>query len=108
MSDLIDVLLFHIHAAGLLEPEREYKFDPIRRWRFDLVWKNLKLAVECDGSTWSNGRHTRGAGYEKDCEKLNAAARAGWCVLRYTSGMIESGLALSEIAAEIDFRSDHQ
>ena len=104
MSDLTETLLYQIHVAGLLEPEREYRFAPPRRWRFDLAWEGIKLAVECDGGTWSSGRHTRGAGFAKDCEKLNAAARAGWCVLRYTSEMINDGSALNEIEAEIEVR----
>jgi len=39
------------------------------------------LAVEVDGGTWTGGRHTRGAGFEADCEKLNAAVIAGFRVL---------------------------
>jgi hypothetical protein len=70
--------------AGQPLPVREYKFHPIRKWRFDLAWPERRVAVELDGGTWSGGRHTRGSGYQKDCEKLNTAVRGGWRVLRYT------------------------
>jgi very-short-patch-repair endonuclease len=66
----------------------EHMFHPERRWRFDFAWPSLKVAVEVEGGTWSGGRHTRGAGFEADAEKYNAAAELGWVVLRYTGGMI--------------------
>ena len=47
---------------------------------------------------------TRGAGYEKDAEKGNAAVLLGWAVLRFTTEMVESGEALATI--ERDVRSD--
>ena len=55
------------------------------------------LAVECEGGTFTRGRHTRGAGFEKDCEKYNAAVLAGWRVLRFTASMIDSGDAVEKI-----------
>src|SRR5687768_16750315 len=30
---------------------------PARRWRFDFAWPELKVAVECDGGTFTGGRH---------------------------------------------------
>ena len=67
------------------EPEREYRFHPDRKWRFDLAWPDNRLAVEIEGLTRSGGRHQRMAGYTHDCEKYREAAKAGWRVLRYTS-----------------------
>ena len=69
----------------------EYRFDPIRRWRFDWAMPSIKLAVELEGGTWANGRHVRGKGYENDCRKYNAAALQGWRVLRFTSEMVDDG-----------------
>lgn len=68
--------------------EREYRFNSARRWRFDWSIPEYKIGIEYEGSTWASGRHTRGAGYAKDCEKYNSAACLGWRVLRYTSDMI--------------------
>ena len=67
---------------------REYKFHPTRKWRFDFAHVATKTAIEIEGGTWSGGRHTRGSGYSKDCEKYNEAAKLGWCVLRYTAEKI--------------------
>lgn len=75
-------------------PISEYKFHPIRKWRFDFAWPDYKLAVEVEGGTWSQGRHTTGSGHMKDCDKYNQAAMLGWCVLRFTSNHINDGSAL--------------
>ena len=102
MSKLEDTLARYIRYVDLPEPEREYRFDTVRRWRFDFAWPSLKLAVECEGGTWmKKSRHTSGAGFEKDCEKYNAAALQGWKVLRFTTGMITSGEALNTIEQAI-------
>jgi len=69
-----------------------YQHD--RDWRFDFAWPADRLAVEVDGGTFSSGRHTRGTGYEGDCEKLNEAVLRGWRVLRVTTAMVERGDAL--------------
>ena len=68
---------------------REYQFAPPRKWRFDFAWEADKVAVELEGGAWSGGRHTRGAGFEDDCEKYNEATRLGWRVLRFTGSMLE-------------------
>lgn len=70
--------------------EREYRFAAPRRWRFDFAIPSHRVAVECEGATYAGGRHVRGAGYAKDCEKYNAAACLGWTVLRYTSDMLRN------------------
>lgn len=80
-----------------LEPVREWRVCSDRRWRVDFAWPTKRLAVEIEGSTWSNGRHTRGAGYAKDIEKYNRLARMGFVVLRYTTQMVHSGIAIDEV-----------
>lgn len=74
---------------------REYVFAPPRKWRFDFCWpgSRLKVALEVDGGVFSGGRHTNGAGFTADVEKMNAAALDGWCVLRATAAHIKSGKA---------------
>jgi hypothetical protein len=88
-------LSFQLGAAGLPKPEAEYRFHPTRKWRFDLAWPDRSLAVEIDGAVWTGGRHTRGAGVEKDTEKYAEALLAGWRVLRVTTGQVKSGQALT-------------
>lgn len=86
-----------LEAYGYPLPQPEYKFDSVRKWRFDLCWPGIKLAAEIEGGTWAGGRHTRGKGYENDCVKYNAAVIQGWRVLRFTTAMVEDGRALATI-----------
>ncbi len=73
-------------------PEREYRFEPSRRWRFDFAWPDMLIAVEVEGGTRHQGRHNRHEGFENDCEKYNHAALVyGWYVLRFTSDMVKDG-----------------
>ena len=71
--------------------ETEFRFHEARKFRFDFAHPMTKIAFEIEGGTWSGGRHTRGAGYQKDCEKYNLAALCGWTVFRFTTTMINSG-----------------
>ena len=97
-SHLEEMLLWQIRASqNCPEPQREYRFAPPRRWRLDFVWPARKLAVEVEGGTYTGGRHTRGLGFQKDVEKYNAAALAGWRVLRVTARDIKRGVALNLI-----------
>ena len=80
--------------TGLPVPEAEFRFAPPRRWRFDLVFHPQRLAVEIEGAIWQGGRHTRGAGFEKDAEKYAEALIRGWRVLRVSTGMVRDGRAL--------------
>ena len=84
-------------AAGVEPPEEEYRFHPTRRWRFDFAWPAQMLAVEIQGGTFSAGRHTRGAGYQGDCDKLNAAQILGWSVLLGTSQTVHNGNLLDDV-----------
>ena len=96
-SPLEEMLALHLRAAGLPDPVREFRFHPVRRWRFDFAWVGRKLAVEVDGAHWVNGRHTRPKGFANDLEKMNAAVLLGWRVLRFTGDQVKSGEALAQI-----------
>lgn len=65
---------------------KEYKFHPIRRWRFDFAIPEKKIAIEYEG-VFGGGksRHTTVTGYTADTEKYNEAVKLGWKVLRYTA-----------------------
>lgn len=69
-------------APDLPRPVAEFRFHPVRRWRFDWAWPEHKVAVEIDGGQWKagGGRHNTDA----DREKLNTAAAMGWRVLRFS------------------------
>lgn len=88
------LLLLQLRNHNLPEPVREHRFHPVRKWRFDFAWPQSKIAVEIEGGTFANGRHVRGLGYAKDCEKYNEAQRIGWKVYRFTSTMVNKGQAI--------------
>lgn len=67
-----------------LECVREYKFHPVRRWRFDYAIPACKVAVEVEGGVWTGGRHVSPKGFLGDMKKYNTAAVMGWKVLRCT------------------------
>lgn len=104
---MIIPLLAQLHGAGFPEPEVEWKFDDSRAWRFDFAWPDMHppLAVEIEGGVFSGGRHVRGVGYSRDLEKYNAAALAGWTVLRFTTRQVASGLALATIERAFRLRA---
>jgi hypothetical protein len=99
---------WRIYASDYPQPETEYRFaahavggpgrgvrarleaDGLADWRFDFAWVSEGVALELDGGTWANGRHSRGAGYAEDCRKLNAAVTMGWRVYRLTSDMLKA------------------
>jgi hypothetical protein len=93
LLDYAETLLIQLQLSDLPEPQREFMFHRKRKWRFDLAWPELLIAVEVEGGIWTGGRHVRGEGYEADCEKYNEAQLAGWMVLRFTPGMIKKGNA---------------
>ena len=69
---------------GLPAPATEYRFDAVRKWRFDFAWPADFVAVEVQGGIYTGGRHVRGDGAERDMEKINAAQLQGWIVLLAT------------------------
>lgn len=80
-------------AAGLPEPLPEYKFHPLRKWRADYCWPIHKVIVEVEGGVWTQGRHTRGAGFIADMAKYNAAALLGFRLLRYAPQQLGQAIA---------------
>lgn len=96
---MIDAFALLCVAHGLPEPDREVRFHPTRKWRFDYAFPDAKIAVEREGGVFIQGRHTRGSGFVKDLEKYNCAVLAGWRVLRYTPQQLASGQAVEELKA---------
>ena len=74
--------------------EREYRFDPTRRWRFDFAWPMEDVALEVEGGVWINGRHSRGSGKLGDMEKYSMAAVHGWRIIYVTPQQMENGDAM--------------
>jgi very-short-patch-repair endonuclease len=108
-SKLETLLASHIHAAGLPVPEREARLIPNRRYRADFYFHDAErgagLVVEVQGGTFRGGRHTRGAGYESDCEKLALLTLLGYRVLWVTGRQVRSGQALRWIQEALAARA---
>lgn len=100
-------LLQHIRFVGLPDPEREWVFAKPRRWRFDLAYPDLMLAIECEGGTWSDGAHNRGKHFESDATKYNEAVLRGWAILRFTTNQIKDGRAIQVIEEAVRQRREH-
>ena len=83
----------------------EYIFHPIRKWRFDFCNLENMIAIECEGGTFSGGRHTRGKGFEEDCRKYCEATLLGWKVFRFTGNMVEDGTLTETIKKALDKQS---
>lgn len=115
-SDLADDLAQYLDWAKFPAFVREYHFHPVRRWRIDIVFVDQRIAVECEGGIWigakqgepgkrnDRGAHTGGTGYEKDIQKYNEIALAGWMLLRVSGKMIKSGEALTLIERALKAR----
>lgn len=75
---------------GGIPLEREFKFLPDRRYRFDFAHPTTRVAVELEGGHWmkGGGRHNRGSGFEADCLKYFEAVADNWKVFRLTASMI--------------------
>lgn len=97
MSELSDRLLVYLAALvedGFPPPVSEYHFAaPLRDWRFDAAYPDLRVAFEVEGGQYINGRHVRPGGFDKDAQKYNAAALLGWQVYRFPTKWIEDGRA---------------
>lgn len=90
-----ELLAEQLRQAGVAF-EREYRFAPPRRWRFDFRL-NGGIAVEVEGGRWVAGKnsHGGGIGFAADLEKYNEAALRGWKVLRVTTEQVNDGSALA-------------
>lgn len=89
-----------------IEHERELRFAPPRRWRFDFAWPGQMVALEIEGLVrpGEKSRHTTNDGYRRDMEKYNMATLMGWRVLRVDQRMVTRGdaLKLVRIALGLD------
>ena len=98
-SKLEDLFEWQLRVTGCPEHVREYRFDAVRRWRFDFAWPERLFAVEIDGGEYVQGRHMRSAGARADNVKMNTAAAQGWTVHRWTGSQVKSGQAVAATEA---------
>jgi very-short-patch-repair endonuclease len=101
---LEDEFLRRALARGIPSPLRQSNLPwqgTGRKFRADFLWPDAKLVVEVDGGTWRGGRHTRGSGYERDCEKLALACLAGYRLIKVTSHQVRSGAAVDWVGGAL-------
>ena len=94
MNEASILLEIHLKELGV-NFCKEFAFALPRKWRFDYMLEPLedKTAIEIEGAIWTRGRHTRGAGYQKDLEKYREAAFRGYKVYRFSTEEVLKGVA---------------
>lgn len=95
-----ELLALHLRAEGI-KFEREVQLISGRRWIYDFVLPEFRIAIEVNGQIWHKGGHTTGQGIERDFEKNNAAVLAGYFVFWFSTGQVESGQAIQTIREAI-------
>lgn len=83
-AKLTDVFTTICKTDLRVECVKEFKFHPVRKWRFDYAIPEHKIALEVEGGVLTGGRHTSSVGFMKDMEKYNTATLMGWRVFRTT------------------------
>ena len=90
-SEIEESFALWLRVENMPQGEREHRFHPTRKWRFDFAWEQHKVAVEIEGLTPQGGRHQSIAGFLGDAEKYEAALRLGWRVYRVPGPWIRKG-----------------
>jgi len=91
----------------------EYCFHESRDWRFDVAVPEIHLGIEIEGGIhpFRNprtgqiivGRHIRGAGYQEDLDKYNAATARGWRVFRFSVEDVQFARSKTALAEWLEF-----
>jgi very-short-patch-repair endonuclease len=99
MSALEETFALHLRAHNLAHMfERELRFHPERKWRFDFANQHKKIAIELQGGIFGKkSGHNTGVGIRNDMEKNNEAQRLGWRVFHFYVDDVKSGNAVTYI-----------
>ncbi len=84
-----------------MECIKEYKFHPVRKWRFDYAIPSALVALEVEGGVWTGGRHINPKGFLNDMEKYNTATLMGWSVYRTTPDDLYTGKTIKLLKTAI-------
>lgn len=105
-ADLEGALHSELLRAKLAPYERNYRFDPRRRWELDFAWPGARVAIEVQGGVESYGRvgHTRPDQYQRDTRKTRAAQLMGWIVLPCTAACIRDGSIVADVETALELR----
>jgi hypothetical protein len=75
----------------------EYVPTTVRKWRVDLAFPTIKLAIEIDGR-----QHLRAAMQKRDHEKQNWLTEHGWKVLRFPAASVLTKKRLPRIVDQCE------
>lgn len=105
-----EMLLLSMNSALTRGYQREVRFDPKRKWRFDFAWPKSLVAVEIHGMASFATGHRVGNAHEKDYEKMNMAQLQGWLVLQFSGRQVmnESAECLDLLRKALALRSSPQ
>ncbi|MEI6730473.1 MAG: DUF559 domain-containing protein [Pseudomonadota bacterium] len=96
-----ETLATHLKADKIAF-QREFYFYPTRKWRVDFLLTGTNIIVEVEGM----GRHQTDKGFEGDCHKYNRLTIMGYTLLRYTTELVKSGVAIAEIQEILKARKE--
>lgn len=82
---------------------QEFRFDSVRKFKFDYGNLKLKIAVEIEGGIYTGTGHAKTGRYLKDMEKYNMAILRGWLLLRYAHG--QENLIANDIRKAVEKRN---
>lgn len=89
---LVDV---QAREAGWPRPEREYKVDSGRRYRWDFCWPAQRVSLDVEGGLFAKGRarmaHAMPTAILRDMNKANIGTLNGWRMLRLTPEQVRAG-----------------
>lgn len=87
----------------VITKDEPFAFTAIgRKWKWDIAYPLLMLAIEVDGGIWVQGAHGHPTTILRNMEKRNWGARLGWRVLAFTPDQVRDGSALDFVLAVLD------
>lgn len=96
-SEPEELLAFQLKAIKAPLFERQFRIHPKRKFLADFYFPVSRLVVEVDGGVFTHGRHSRGAGITRDCEKTAYIAAMPARLLRVTPAHVKNGQAIDWI-----------
>jgi very-short-patch-repair endonuclease len=97
--------LLMLRARKMPTPTPEFRFHPVRKFRWDWAWPEHRLALEVEGGVWSGGAHGRGTGIVRDMEKSTLAAEEGWRIIRVTPSNLATEATMDSIHRALQWRT---
>lgn len=71
-----------------IKPSLRKNIKNAKPYKLDFAHPDTRTAIEIQGGTWNNGRHSRGSGMKGDYSKLNYLQYDGWTVFQLSTDMI--------------------